>query len=164
MKTRTHVTDIVDQPTRSRMMSGIRGKNTGPELALRRALHARGFRFRLHSKKVYGKPDVVLPKYRSVVFINGCFWHRHEGCRFSSTPSTRPEFWRAKFEATIARDAAVRKKLLEDRWRVATVWECTLTSRIQIGETADALCKWLVTDTSEFELGDGKQVELKDVT
>ena len=111
------MTDIVDQQTRSRMMSGIRGKNTKPELALRRALHARGFRFRLHSGKVHGRPDLVLPKHRAVVFVHGCFWHRHEGCRYATTPSTRPEFWRAKFDANVARDSAVRTRL--PRRRVA---------------------------------------------
>ncbi len=83
------MTDIVDQQTRSRMMAAIRGKDTKPELALRRALHARGFRFRLHSKAVRGRPDLVLPKYRAVVFVHGCFWHRHEGCRYTTTPSSR---------------------------------------------------------------------------
>ena len=79
--------DIVDQQTRSRMMSGIRGKNTKPELALRRTLHARGFRFRLHSCKIHNRPDLVLPKHRAVVFVHGCFWHRHEGCRYTTVPA-----------------------------------------------------------------------------
>jgi DNA mismatch endonuclease Vsr len=97
------VTDIVDQQTRSRMMPGIRGKNTKPELALRRALHAHGFRFRLHSGKVHGRPDLVLPKHRALVFVRGCFWHRHEGCRYTIIPATRSEFWQSKFQANMAR-------------------------------------------------------------
>ncbi|KAA9009700.1 very short patch repair endonuclease [Histidinibacterium aquaticum] len=148
------MTDIVDQQTRSRMMSRIRGKNTKPELALRRALHARGFRFRLHSKKVYGRPDLVLPKYRAAVFVHGCFWHRHEGCRFATTPSTREEFWRKKFQANVARDEAVREKLLEDCWRLATVWECTLRKPDQVMATADLLSAWLRSNELQLQIGD----------
>lgn len=146
--------DIVDQQTRSRMMSGIRGKNTKPELALRRALHARGLRFRLHSKNVFGQPDLVLPKYRTVVFVHGCFWHRHEGCRFASTPSTREEFWRKKFEANVARDSAVRAKLFAERWRLATVWECALRKPDQVKATTDFLSAWLQSDELQLQIGD----------
>ena len=148
------MTDIVDQQTRSRMMSGIRGKNTKPELALRRALHARGFRFRLHSGKVYGRPDLVLPKHRAVIFVHGCFWHRHEGCRYTTVPATRPEFWRAKFDVNVARDRAVRKKLLEDGWRVATVWECALRKPGQISATTDRLAAWLFVGPVSMEIGE----------
>lgn len=133
------MTDIVDQQTRSRMMAGIRGKDTKPELALRRALHARGFRFRLHSKVIDGRPDLVLSKYRAIVFVHGCFWHRHEGCRYTTTPSTRQEFWQAKFAANVTRDKAVREKLLEEGARAllmatrlksgASVSACTVSMR-----------------------------------
>jgi DNA mismatch endonuclease (patch repair protein) len=136
------------------MMSGIRGKDTKPELALRRALHARGFRFRLHSRNVHGRPDLVLPKYRAVVFVHGCFWHRHEGCRYTTTPSTRHEFWQAKFEANVARDVAVRTKLLEDGWRVATVWECTLRKSTQVSATTDVLTEWLRMGLITIEIGE----------
>lgn len=148
------MTDIVDQQTRSRMMSGIRGKNTKPELVLRRALHARGFRFRLHSENVHGRPDLVLPKYRAVVFVHGCFWHRHEGCRFATTPSTREEFWRKKFEANVARDEAVRGKLLEDGWRIATVWECALRKTDHVNARADLLSAWLRSNELQLQIGD----------
>jgi DNA mismatch endonuclease (patch repair protein) len=148
------VTDIVDQKTRSRMMSGIRGKNTIPELALRRALHARGFRFRLHSDKVAGRPDLVLPKYGAVVFVHGCFWHRHDGCRYTTIPATRPEFWRAKFEANVARDSAVRIKLLEKGWRVATVWECALRKPKQVEASTEDLSIWLRSEELQIEIGD----------
>lgn len=148
------MTDIVDQQTRSRMMSGIRGKNTKPELALRRALHARGFRFRLHSGKVHGRPDLVLPKYRAVVFVHGCFWHRHEGCRYATIPATRPEFWRAKFDANTARDSAIRTRLLEDGWRVATVWECALRKLEQVEATTESLSIWLRAEELQIEIGD----------
>lgn len=146
--------DIVDQQTRSRMMSGIRGKNTKPELALRRALHAHGFRFRLHSGKVHGRPDLVLPKHRAVVFVHGCFWHRHEGCRYTTTPATRPEFWQAKFDANVARDSAVRTKLFEDGWRVATVWECALRKPEKVSATTDRLAAWLLAGTVGVEIGE----------
>lgn len=148
------MTDIVDQQTRSRMMSEIRGKNTKPELSLRRALHARGFRFRLHSSKVHGRPDLVLPKHGAVVFVHGCFWHRHEGCRYTTTPSTRPEFWQAKFEANVARDLAVRRALLEDGWRVATVWECALRKPEQVETSSEDLSIWLRSEDLQIEIGD----------
>ena len=154
------MTDIVDQQTRSRMMSGIRGKNTKPELALRRALHARGFRFRLHSGKVHGRPDLVLPKHRAVVFVHGCFWHRHEGCRYTTTPATRPEFWQTKFDANVARDSAVRAKLLEDGWRVATVWECALRKPEQVAVATDRLSEWLLTVGTTLELGENEVTTL----
>jgi DNA mismatch endonuclease (patch repair protein) len=148
------VIDIVDQQTRSRMMAGIRGKNTKPELALRRAMHAHGFRFRLHSRKVHGQPDLVLPKHHAVVFVHGCFWHRHEGCRYITTPSTRQEFWQAKFEANVARDSAVRTTLLESGWRVATVWECALRKPDQVVASVELLSAWLLSDEGQIEIGE----------
>lgn len=147
------MTDIVDKQTRSRMMAGIQGKDTKPELALRRALHARGFRFRLHSRKVYGRPDLVLSKYRAVVFVHGCFWHRHKGCRYTTTPSTRHEFWQAKFKANVARDEAVQVKLMEDGWRVATVWECALRKPDQIAVSTERLSAWLLSNEPAIEIG-----------
>ena len=147
------MTDIVDQQTRSRMMSGIRGKNTKPELALRRALHARGFRFRLPSGKVYGRPDLVLPKHRAVVFVHGCFWHRHEGCRYATVPATRPEFWRAKFDANVARDNAIRTRLLENGWRVATVWECALRKPERLNNVVRVFEEWLLGTEGQIEIG-----------
>ncbi|WP_282568772.1 very short patch repair endonuclease [Bosea sp. AS-1] len=144
----------MDQQTRSRMMSGIRGKNTNPELVVRRALHAHGFRFRLHSMKVHGRPDLVLPRHRAVVFVHGCFWHRHAGCRYATSPSTRSEFWQAKFEANVARDRDIRGKLLEDGWRVATVWECALRKPDQVAISTALLSDWLRSDEREIEIGD----------
>ena len=150
----SHVTDIVDQKTRSRMMSGIKGKDTKPELAVRRALHLRSFRFRLHSRKVQGRPDLVLPKHRAVVFVDGCFWHRHEGCRFATNPSTRPEFWSAKFAANVTRDTTVRAMLLKDGWRVATVWECALRKPEQVAAAIGLLSTWLLSETDMLEIGE----------
>ncbi|WP_413877168.1 very short patch repair endonuclease [Albidovulum sp.] len=148
------MTDIVDQQTRSRMMAGIKGKNTRPELSLRRALHARGFRYRLHSSKVHGRPDLVLPKHHAVVFVHGCFWHRHEGCRYATTPATRAEFWQAKFGANVARDSAVRGALLATGWRVATIWECALRKPEQVSVATDRLSAWLLTEANTLELGE----------
>lgn len=117
--------DIVDRPTRSRMMAGIRGKNTAPELAVRRELHRRGFRFRLHARALPGRPDIVLPKYRAVVLVNGCFWHRHQ-CHLFKWPSTDKEQWRKKLEANVVRDAANIAELGRLRWRTLVIWECAL--------------------------------------
>lgn len=107
-------------------MSRIKGRDTKPELWLRSLLHKAGFRFRLHGPNLPGRPDIVLPKHRTVIFVNGCFWHRHEGCRFTTMPSTRPEFWQNKFEGTINRDRRNRGLLEEAGWKVVTVWECDL--------------------------------------
>ena len=146
--------DIVDAETRSRMMAGIKAKNTRPELALRRALHARGLRYRLHSKHARGRPDLLLPKYGAVIFVHGCFWHRHLGCRYATTPKTRTEFWEAKFAANVARDSAVQAALLGAVWRVATVWECALRKPEKIAATADQLSTWLLSETDTLELGE----------
>jgi DNA mismatch endonuclease (patch repair protein) len=147
------VTDIVDKNTRSRMMAGIKGKDTKPELALRRALHVRGFRFRLHSKQIDGRPDIVLSKHNAVVFVHGCFWHQHAGCRYATTPSTRAEYWREKFQSNLIRDNAVQQRLLQRGWRVAIVWECALHgSRSDIA--TDMLTAWLVSGGMQLELGE----------
>lgn len=117
--------DIVDVLTRSRMMAGIRGRNTRPEIAVRSALHRKGFRFRLHSSRIPGKPDLVLQAYRCAVFVHGCFWHGHD-CRFFRLPETRRDFWKAKIEGNRARDAKVRLLLADAGWRQLVIWECSL--------------------------------------
>lgn len=113
-------------PERSRNMAAIRGKDTAPELAVRRMLHGMGLRFRLHRKELPGRPDIVLPRHRTVVFVHGCFWHRHQGCRFTTTPKTRREFWQAKFDGNVARDRRNQAELVQLGWRVIVVWECEL--------------------------------------
>lgn len=118
--------DIVSKETRSRMMSGIRGRDTAPELLVRRYLHGKGFRFRLSVRHLPGKPDIVLPKWGVAVFVHGCFWHGHEGCRFFRIPSTRREFWEQKIGRNKARDCVSARKLRDIGWRVAEVWECEL--------------------------------------
>ena len=107
-------------------MSAIRGKNTKPERAVRGYLHARGFRYRLHRSDLPGKPDLVLPKYRLAIFVHGCFWHRHEGCFYATSPATRKNFWRDKLEGNAARDKRQQEALLQAGWRVLVIWECGL--------------------------------------
>ena len=139
--------DTVDPETRSRMMSGIRGKDTKPELALRRALHARGFRYRLHDKRLPGKPDIILPKFRAAIFVHGCFWHRHEGCKYATMPATRPEFWQAKFRENMDRDQRNIDALLALGWRVAVVWECEM--RKDLTETVDRTERWIMDGATQ---------------
>lgn len=117
--------DVVSPIVRSRMMSGIRGKNTRPELAVRSAAHRLGLRFRLHRPDLPGRPDIVFPKHRTVVFVHGCFWHRHH-CDLAATPKTRPEFWAKKFDANVERDARNRLLLEALGWRVIEIWECQI--------------------------------------
>lgn len=111
-------------PTRSAMMARIGQRDTQPELTVRRALHRLGYRFRLHRRDLPGKPDIALPRHRTVVFVHGCFWHRHPNCRFAYTPKTRIEFWQNKFDANVARDIRVQKELEARGWTVVTIWEC----------------------------------------
>lgn len=158
------MTDFVDPATRSRMMASVRNKDTKPERALRHALHARGLRYRLHSGAIVGRPDIVLPRHRAAVLVHGCFWHRHRNCRHATIPATRPEFWNAKFEVNVARDAAVKADLLGAGWRVATIWECALRKRWQIEESANLPTEWLATDSLEIEIGENKAVGIATIT
>ena len=118
--------DIVDKNTRSKMMSSIRGKNTRPEISIRKLLHSRGFRFRIHQKTLPGKPDIVLKKYNTCVLIHGCFWHRHPGCALATTPKTHTDFWSDKFRRTIERDILNIRKLETLGWNVIVIWECEI--------------------------------------
>ncbi|WP_028465650.1 very short patch repair endonuclease [Nisaea denitrificans] len=120
--------DTITRERRSWNMSRIKGQNTGPELQLRSLLHRAGFRFRLHARELPGRPDIILPKYRAAIFVHGCFWHRHSGCRNATMPSTRPEFWQAKFDSNVSRDERNRVALQVAGWTVFTVWECELKS------------------------------------
>lgn len=136
--------DVVDKKTRSRMMSGIQGKNTRPELLIRKMLHKAGFRYRLHSKELPGKPDIVLPKYRAVVLVNGCFWHGH-GCHLFKWPSTRKEWWETKIYRTIEKDEENLAALQASGWRTAIVWECAIKgrTRLNLDTIANSLFTWL---------------------
>ncbi len=136
--------DITTPENRRRMMSGIRGKNTRPEMLVRRALFERGFRYRLHDRRLPGTPDLVFSRYRAAVFVHGCFWHGHE-CMYFRWPATRPEFWRKKITRNREIDRAARKLLLAAGWRVLTVWECSLRDRSDEQREAvyDALAEWI---------------------
>ncbi len=136
--------DVVNAAVRSRMMSGIRSKNTKPELIIRTLLHRRGFRFRLHDTKLPGKPDIALPRYRTVVLVNGCFWHGHD-CSLFKWPGTRVDWWKSKIERNKANDQRAREALLALDWRVAVVWECSLKGRERLNEAdlADRLEDWI---------------------
>lgn len=144
--------DIVDQATRSKIMSKVGQKNTGPEMRLRKALHRLGLRYRLHDKRLPGSPDVVFPRYRAVLFVHGCFWHRH-GCRSTTTPENNMEFWLRKFDDNVARDRRHIEELFAKGWRVAIVWECALKGKRgqQIEESiAMLVLEWLKGD-EQFE-------------
>ena len=137
------MTDIVDKATRSKMMAGIRGKDTKPEILVRRELHRRGFRYRLHGKKLPGSPDIVLPKWKTVVFVHGCYWHRHSSCKLSYPVKSNKEFWNNKFEANVKRDSNAYAALKEAGWRVIIIWECATRSidRSELGRQISELVK-----------------------
>lgn len=133
------MTDFLSPAERSDRMSRIRGKDTQPELALRKVLHRLGLRYRLHGAGLPGKPDLVFPRYRTVVFVHGCFWHRHDGCNIATTPKSNTPFWLEKFEKNVARDARVATQLEALGWRVFIVWECELGSAIKSKTTGERL-------------------------
>ena len=143
--------DIVDRATRSRMMSGIKGKNTKPELLVRKGLHARGFRFRLNVANLPGKPDLVLPRYRVLVFVHGCFWHSHD-CHLFRMPSTRTDFWRAKLARNRQRDDEVKGAAFAENWRILTIWECALKgkSRLDPDHLLDRTAGWIKGDEQQL--------------
>jgi DNA mismatch endonuclease (patch repair protein) len=124
--------DIVSKVKRSWMMSRIRATNTKPEIAVRSLLHRKGYRFRLHDSKLPGKPDIVLPKHKSVIFVHGCFWHRHGRCKFAYVPKSRTEFWAKKFESNISRHKAITRKLKKLGWKVYLIWECETFNKIKL--------------------------------
>ena len=145
--------DIVSPAVRSRMMSGIRGRDTGPELVIRSGLHRRGFRFRLHDRKLAGKPDLVFPKYRAVIFVNGCFWHGHD-CHLFKWPQTRKAFWKAKITANRKRDAANSATLRAQGWRVCHIWECALKGKTRhvADNVIDQCAAWLAGRRAEMKI------------
>lgn len=147
------MTDIVDTATRSRMMSGIRSKNTKPEMLLRQGLHAAGLRFRLHDRQLPGRPDLVFPRYRAVIFAHGCFWHGHD-CHLFRWPATREDFWRAKIGRNREVDARALAGLAGQGWRHAIVWECALKGkeRMALPDVITRLAGWLRSDAVSLEL------------
>lgn len=130
--------DRLSRARRSWNMSRIRGKDTGPERAVRSILHRMGYRFRLHPTALPGRPDIVLPRYNTVVLVHGCFWHRHSNCRFAYTPKTRVRFWRTKLEGNAERDRRSKTKLERAGWHVITVWECELRHSEQLARRLHA--------------------------
>lgn len=136
--------DIVDKATRSRMMAGIRGKDTRPEMTIRRMLHALGFRYRLHDRKLPGKPDMVFPGCRAVILVHGCFWHCHD-CHLFKWPASRADFWRQKITRNRKKDAETMNALRVEGWRVLTIWECALKGRTKrpIEEVVKKTACWL---------------------
>lgn len=142
--------DIVDPPTRSRMMAGIKGRNTKPELLIRSQLHKKGFRYRLHVKDLPGKPDIVLPKYRSVIFVHGCFWHGHQGCHLFKLPATRPEFWQEKILRNQENDHRAVELLLASNWRVCIVWECSIRGAKKDPEKVASMIACWMSGTEPF--------------
>ncbi|MFS4583669.1 very short patch repair endonuclease [Phaeobacter sp. C3_T13_0] len=143
--------DVHNTETRRRNMAAIHGADTRPELIVRKALHARGFRYRLHAKDIPGKPDIVLPKYGAAIFVHGCFWHGHD-CPLFKWPKTREEFWREKIGRNQARDIAVRNEIGAGGWRIAIVWECALKGRgrLPLPPVIDSLSAWLSSGADEF--------------
>jgi len=150
--------DIVDQATRSRMMAGIKGKNTQPELLMRRGLHKLGFRFRLHFAGLPGHPDICLKKYNAVIFVHGCYWHRHPNCRFASTPKSRADFWQLKFSENVARDQQNQHLLKSAGYRVAIVWECALRGG-RSNSTISEVANWLRSEEATLVLGECDETE-----
>jgi DNA mismatch endonuclease, patch repair protein len=142
--------DVVDAATRSRMMAGIRGTNTKPELVVRRYLHARGLRFRLHRSDLPGRPDLVLRKYGAVVLVHGCFWHAHQGCSYFRLPESRRDFWEEKLLGNRRRDDRQVAALGALHWRVAVIWECAL--RDGGTEALEDLYVWLLGEDPGIEL------------
>lgn len=144
VRSSNHMADVVSAAKRSQMMAGIRAKDTQPEMIIRRALHARGFRYRLHAKNLPGKPDLVFPRYRSVLFVHGCFWHSHQ-CSLFKMPSTRTEFWESKLKKNRENDVKAREELVRLGWRVTEVWECELraTRHQNYAPVVESITKWL---------------------
>ncbi|WP_343586162.1 DNA mismatch endonuclease Vsr [Herbaspirillum sp.] len=130
------MTDFLSPAERSQLMSRIRGKDTRPEIALRRALHGMGFRYRLHGAGLPGKPDLVFPRYKAAIFVHGCFWHRHSGCNIATTPKSNTPFWVEKFEKNVTRDKRVIAQLQEQGWTVMVVWECQVSNATKTEQTA----------------------------
>lgn len=128
-------------------MAAIKGSHTKPEILIRKAMHAAGLRYRLHVRDLPGKPDLVFPKYNAVIFVNGCFWHHHD-CHFFKWPATRKEFWKQKIDRNVANDARAEAALLQNGWRIATVWECALKGKTRLNQehAMRSLAGWVQSD------------------
>jgi DNA mismatch endonuclease (patch repair protein) len=130
--------DVHSKDTRSFNMSRIKGKNTKPEMLVRRFLHRHGYRYKLHDKSLPGKPDIVLPKYQTVIFVHGCFWHGHQNCKYYVAPKTKTEWWLKKINGNISNDAKAVKSLKKEGWKIIIIWECDL-KLTKVGKTLNKL-------------------------
>ena len=143
--------DTVNKKTRSCIMSRVRQRNTGPEVRLRKALYRGGVRYRLHDRSLPGSPDIILQKYHAIIFVHGCFWHSH-GCRFATKPKSRRKFWLAKFRANKKRDCRNIKALLDNKWRVAIVWECDINRKDNcFKRVVEQVLYWIKSNSSYIE-------------
>ena len=145
--------DVVSPTDRSRMMAGIKGKNSQPELLVRRLLFASGYRFRLHRRDLPGTPDIAMPGRKIAIFVHGCFWHLHQGCRFAKMPATRPDFWKAKLEANVVRDRRAFETLKALGWRVLCVWECAMRDAEIAAGLQVAMISWIESGEPLGEIG-----------
>lgn len=150
------MTDIVPRSTRSKIMRSIRGRDTRPELILRKTLHAQGFRYRLHRRIAGARPDMILPKWHAVIMVHGCFWHRHPNCKFAYSPRSRIPFWERKFRENVARDERDVALLRAAGWRVLIVWECGLRDRNTRESVLARATKWLRSRSMQLELPNGR--------
>lgn len=135
--------DVFDSAKRSKIMRSIQSKDTSPELKIRKALHAQGYRFRLHDNTLPGCPDLVLPKYKAVIQVRGCFWHQHEGCKKSRIPKTKVEYWEIKLKRNIMRDLEADRKLADIGWTVLVVWECEIRGQDKLKAMVESLAQKL---------------------
>lgn len=145
--------DVVSPAVRSRMMSGIKGKNSKPEILIRKMLFGAGFRFRLHRRDLPGTPDIVMSGRKIAIFVHGCFWHAHEGCKYFKIPATKPEFWIAKLQSNVERDVRAVEKLTAMGWRVLCVWECATRKPELRSILLEQLVLWINSDIVFEEIG-----------
>lgn len=146
------MSDVVSPDVRSRMMAGIKGKNTRPEIQIRKLLFAAGYRFRLHRRDLPGTPDIVMPGKRIAIFVHGCFWHGHQGCKLAKIPSTRTDFWTAKIKANILRDRMAIDKLSLGGWRVLVVWECAVCEKGSATDLMTRIGGWIESDRRDAHI------------
>lgn len=148
--------DIKSKEARSKNMSAIRSKDTKPEIYLRKLLFAEGFRYRISEKTIPGHPDIFLRRYNTAIFVHGCFWHRHPGCKYAYTPKSRVEFWQKKFEDNIRRDAVVKAGLQENKIKCLVVWECTIKQMMKSpqfkGQIMTDICSFIASDCMKMEI------------
>jgi len=152
------MTDALSLEQRSQLMAKVHGKDTAIEKKVRSYLHEKGYRFRKHVAGLPGSPDIVLPKYKAAIFVHGCFWHGHSGCRKSRLPTTRHDFWEKKRRSNLERDAQKINELLKAEWRVAVVWQCALEKPVLFSQTVDELIRWISSGSSQCEIP-GRQAD-----